>query len=319
MRSPRSRRWAARACTPRCRGAATTSPSTTRTPSTQAQAYLTYFPQSLATTPPCTCAAEPARLLDADVVPDEEAQGYDMHDVIDGLVDAESFFEVKPLFAPELIVGLGLLDGRPVGIVANNPMQKGGVLFVDSADKAARFIWCCDAFNIPLVFLADVPGFMVGTEVERQGIIRHGAKMITAVSEATVPKVSVIVRKAYGAGLYAMSGPGVRARGDLALPTAKIAVMGPEAAVNAVFANKIAAIDDPDEREAFVAEQRAIYEEDVDLLRLASELVIDAVVEFEDLRREVAAPARAGRDQGPRLHRSPPRRPAGVRLTDALV
>ncbi len=168
-----------------------------------------------------------------------------MHRVIECLVDAESFFEMKPLFAPELVVGLGRMDGRPVGVVANNPAAKGGVLFVDSADKAARFIWCCDAFNIPLVFLADVPGFMIGTEVERQGIIRHGAKMITAVSEATVPKVSVIVRKAYGAGLYAMSGPAFDPEATIALPTAKIAVMGPEAAVNAVFANKIAAIEDP--------------------------------------------------------------------------
>ena len=185
------------------------------------------------------------------------------------------------------------------------------MLFVDSADKAARFIWCCDAFNVPLVFLADVPGFMIGTEVERQGIIRHGAKMITAVSEATVPKVSVIVRKAYGAGLYAMSGPAFEPEATIALPTAKIAVMGPEAAVNAVFANKIAAIDDPAEREAFVAEQRRIYEEDVDLLRLASELVIDAVVDLGDLRaRDRAAGCeRAGR-QDPTLHRSPPRRAA---------
>ena len=123
------------------------------------------------------------------------------------------------------------------------------------------------------MFLADVPGFMIGTEVERQGIIRHGAKMVTAVSEATVPKVSVIVRKAYGAGLYAMSGPAFEPEATIALPTAKIAVMGPEAAVNAVFANKIAAIEDPDERAAFVAEQRRLYEEDVDLYRLASELV----------------------------------------------
>ena len=130
-----------------------------------------------------------------------------MHDLLAGLLDADSFFEVKPLFAPEVIVGFGLLDGRPVGVVASNPVHKGGALFVDSADKAARFIWCCDAYGIPLVFLADVPGFMVGTEVERQGIIRHGAKMITAVSEATVPKLSVIVRKAYGAGLYAFAGP----------------------------------------------------------------------------------------------------------------
>ncbi len=207
--------------------------------------------------------------------------------MIDGLVDAESFFELKPLFAPELVVGLGLLDGRPVGIVANNPAQKGGVLFVDSADKAARFVWCCDAFDIPLVFLADVPGFMIGTQVEAQGIIRHGAKMVTAISEATVPKVCVVLRKAYGAGLYAMSGPAFEPEATLALPTAKIAVMGPEAAVNAVFANKIAAIDDPDERQAFIDEQRRLYETDVDLLRLASELVIDAVVEPEALRDEV--------------------------------
>ena len=197
-----------------------------------------------------------------------------------------------------------------MGIVANNPAAKGGVLFVDSADKAARFIWLCDAFNIPLLFLADVPGFMIGTEVERQGIIRHGAKMITAVSEATVPKLSIIVRKAYGAGLYAMSGPAFEPDATIAMPTAKIAVMGPEAAVNAVFANKIAAIDDPAEREAFVAEQRAIYEADVDLLRLASELVIDAVVAFEDLRGDVIRrlDAARGKDRhfSDRRHGVPP-------------
>ena len=230
--------------------------------------------------------------------------------MIEGLVDAESFFEVKPLFAPELIIGFGLLDGRPVGVVANNPMALGGALFVDSSDKAARFIWWCDAFNVPLVFLADVPGFMIGTEVERQGIIRHGAKMVTAVSEATVPKVSVIVRKAYGAGLYAMSGPAFEPEATIALPTAKIAVMGPEAAVNAVFANKIAAIDDPDERAAFVAEQRKLYEEDVDLYRLASELVIDAVVDFPDLRAEVIQrlALAAGKDRhfSDRRHGVPP-------------
>jgi acetyl-CoA carboxylase carboxyltransferase component len=130
---------------------------------------------------------------------------------------------------------------------------------------------------------------MVGTQVERQGIIRHGAKMITAVAEATVPKISVIVRKAYGAGLYAMAGPAFDPDATLALPTAKIAVMGPEAAVNAVYANKIAEISDADERERFVSERRTEYEEDVDLLRLASELVIDAVVAPEDLRDELVA------------------------------
>jgi acetyl-CoA carboxylase carboxyltransferase component len=253
----------------------------------QARAVLHYLPQTWKEAPPVYEAAPPTRELTASMVPVSDAQGYDMHDLIDALVDAESFFEVKPLFAPELIIGFGLLDGKPVGIVANNPMQLGGALFVDSADKAARFIWWCDAFNVPLVFLADVPGFMIGTQVERQGIIRHGAKMVTAVSEATVPKVSVIVRKAYGAGLYAMSGPAFDPEATLALPTAKIAVMGPEAAVNAVYANKIAAIDDPDERAAFVEEQRKLYEEDVDLYRLASELIIDAVVDFGDLRDEL--------------------------------
>jgi acetyl-CoA carboxylase carboxyltransferase component len=276
----------------------------------QAKAWFSYLPDRWRDQPPTYRAAAPTRPLTSAIVPAEEAQGYDMHDVVDGVLDAESFFELKPLFAPELIVGLGRLDGHPVGIVANNPFQKGGVLFVDSADKAARFIWLCDAFNIPLVFLADVPGFMVGTAVERQGIIRHGAKMITAVVEATVPKVSVIVRKAYGAGLYAMAGPAFDPEATIALPTAKIAVMGPEAAVNAVFANRIAAIDDPDEREAFIAEQRRLYEEDVDLVRLASELVVDAIVAFEDLRdeliRRLAYAGGARRELTERHHGIPP-------------
>jgi acetyl-CoA carboxylase carboxyltransferase component len=161
------------------------------------------------------------------------------------------------------------------------------VLFTDSADKAARFIWCADAFNVPLLFLADVPGFMIGTKVEREGIIRHGAKMITAVCEATVPKISVILRKAYGAGLYAMAGPAFAPDACLALPSAKIAVMGPEPAVNAVFANHIAAIADESERASYVADRRREYEMDVDLLRLASDLVVDAVVQPEKLRAEL--------------------------------
>jgi acetyl-CoA carboxylase carboxyltransferase component len=163
------------------------------------------------------------------------------------------------------------------------------VLFVDSADKAARFIWLCDAFSIPLIYLADVPGFMIGSEVERAGIIRHGAKMITAVSEATVPQFSVIVRKAYGAGLYAMAGPGFGPDATLALPTARIAVMGPEAAVNAVYANKIAEIADTTEREQFVQDKRREYEQDVDLERLAADLVLDAIIEADELRGELVA------------------------------
>jgi acetyl-CoA carboxylase carboxyltransferase component len=237
-------------------------------------------------------------------LPTDSAQGYDVRTVIDALVDDGSFFELKPLYAPEIVVGLAHLEGNPIGIVANNPGVNGGVLFVDSADKAARFIWLCDSYNLPLLYLADVPGFMIGTDVERQGIIRHGAKMITAVSQATVPRISVIVRKAYGAGLYAMCGPGFEPDACLALPSAQIAVMGPEAAINAVFANKIAAIEDPVEREQFVKERTAEYEQDVDLLRLAADLVVDAVVQPEDLRDELLRRFTYARDR----HREPDRR-----------
>jgi methylmalonyl-CoA decarboxylase subunit alpha len=253
-----------------------------------ARAYFSYLPGSWREAPPFTSPVAPAAVLTASTVPESEREGYDMHRVLDGLLDQDSFFEIKPAFAPEVIVGWGRIEGRAVGVVANNPLVKGGVLFVDSADKAARFIWCADAFNIPLVFLADVPGFMIGTQVERQGIIRHGAKMITAVSEATVPKISVIVRKAYGAGLYAMAGPAFEPDACIALPTAKIAVMGPEAAVNAVYANRIAAIADPEEREAYVSARRVEYEQDVDLLRLGADLVVDAVVPPERLRDEIS-------------------------------
>ncbi|MEY4173857.1 MAG: hypothetical protein RI900_1022 [Actinomycetota bacterium] len=255
----------------------------------QARTLFSYLPERWRERPPAEEPQPPVRQLTRSELPATEAAGYDIRRVVECLVDAHSFFELKPLFAPELTTGLARLDGQVVGIVANNPMHKGGVLFGDSADKAARFIFMCDAYNIPLVFLADVPGFMIGTQVERAGIIRHGAKMITAVSEATVPKICVVVRKAYGAGLYAMAGPGFDPIATLALPTAKIAVMGPEAAVNAVYANKIQAIDDPDERAEYVAARRAEYEADVDLYRLAADLVIDAVVPFGSLRRELVA------------------------------
>ena len=207
---------------------------------------------------------------------------------ITGQIDEATFFELKPGFAKEVIIGVARIEGRAVGIVANQPAARGGVLFVDSADKAARFVWLCDAFNLPLVFLSDVPGFMIGTAVERQGIIRHGAKLITAVSEATVPKLCVIVRKAYGAGLYAMAGPGFEPDATIALPTARIGVMGPEPAINAVYFNKIQAIEDPAERERFVREKRLEYEQDIDITHLASENVVDAVVQPDALRAEIA-------------------------------
>ena len=263
----------------------------------QAKTYFGYLPQNWREAAPRYDAADPKRTFAADLVPADEAQGYDIATVIEALVDADSFFEVKPLFAPELVTGFALLEGRPVGIVANQPAVKGGVLFVDSADKAARFIWQCDAFNLPLLFLADVPGFMIGSAVERQGIIRHGAKMITAVAEATVPTISVIIRKAYGAGLYAMAGPGFGPDACLALPTAKIAVMGPEAAINAVYANKIAALPE-DEQATYVADLRRAYEEDIDILHLASELVVDDVVDPPDLREPADRTVRRRGGQG---------------------
>ena len=255
-----------------------------------AKLFFSYLPVSCHSPLPNYHPEEPEFALTRDTVPERESQPFDMHDVIHGLVDEHSFFEIKPLYAGELIVGFGRLLGDTVGIVANNSAVKGGVLFTDSADKAARFIWMCDAYSIPLIYLADVPGFMIGSEVERGGIIRHGAKMVSAVSSATVPQVCVIVRKAYGAGLYAMGGPGFGPDATIALPTARIAVMGPEAAVNAVYANKIAEVEAKEgaaARDAFVEARRAEYLEDVDLERLAADLVVDQVIEAEDLRAEL--------------------------------
>ncbi len=254
-----------------------------------ARQYLSYFPTSCDEEPPAAPPAAPA-VSDTtirDLIPADENKPWDMRELITGLADEGSFLEVHRRWAKELIVGYARLDGRVVGIVANQPKFKGGVLFVDSADKAARFIWTCNAFNVPLLFLADVPGFMIGTAVERQGIIRHGAKMISAVSEATVPKLSVIVRKAYGAGLYAMAGPAFDPDCTMALPSAKIAVMGPSAAVNAVFYNQLQGIEGEGERDARRKELMDEYAEGVDLLHLASEMVVDVIVQPEDLREEI--------------------------------
>jgi methylmalonyl-CoA decarboxylase subunit alpha len=247
--------------------------------------YLSYFPSNWRAEPPPAPPAEPEGALPE--VPADENKPFDMGELIDALVDGGSFLEVQQRWAKELIVGYARLDGRVIGVVANQPKQRGGVLFVDSSDKAARFIQTCNAFNVALLFLADVPGFMIGTQVERQGIIRAGAKMVSAVSEATVPKISVIVRKAYGAGLYAMAGPAFDPDACIALPGAKIAVMGPQAAINAVFYNQLQAIEDPGERERRTEELRAEYKEEIDVLHLASELVVDAVVQPADLRSEL--------------------------------
>jgi len=254
-----------------------------------ARRYLSYLPGNWREAPPPAPPAEPASDVSLrELIPSDENKPFDMFELIEVVVDADSFLEIQRRWAKELIVGFARIEGRVVGIVANQPKQRGGVLFVDSSDKAARFIWTCNAFNVPLVFLADVPGFMIGTQVERQGIIRAGAKMISAVSEATVPKISVIVRKAYGAGLYAMAGPAFDPDACIALPGARIAVMGPEAAINAVYYNQVQAIEAPDERSAFVEKLRREYSEEIDILHLASELVVDAVIQPEDLRAELS-------------------------------
>jgi len=273
-----------------------------------ARAYLSYLPSNCDAEPPITEPVAPIASCDdlEAQIPAQENKPFDMWRVIERLADGDSFFEIKALFAKELITGFARIDGHPVGIVANQPKAKGGVLFVDSADKAARFIWLCDAFGLPIVFLADVPGFMVGVQVERQGIIRAGAKMISAVSSATVPRFSIIVRKAYGAGLYAMSGPGFEPDATLALPGAMIAVMGPEAAVNAVYFNKLEALPEA-ERAREEERLRAEFREDIDIERLASELAVDAVVPHRELRAELAARLRAAwgrRDPLPRKRRS---------------
>src|SRR6202158_710243 len=259
-----------------------------------AKAYFRYMPQRAGETP-SACAAKAPRAgskANADLIPEEANRGYDMRKVVEALIDEGSWLEIKKLFAKELLTGFARLDGHALGILAKQPMQKGGVLFNDSADKAARFIWLCDAFEIPLLFLADVPGFMIGTDVERRGIIRHGAKMISAVSEATVPKISVIVRKAYGAGLYAMAGPAFDSDSVIALPSAQIAVMGPEPAVNAVFFNKLAELPE-EQRGARRTQLEDEYREDVALYKLAANLIVDDVVEPAELRANLIARYRA--------------------------
>ncbi len=254
-----------------------------------AKRYFAFMPASASQLPPRDPTSSPGvntETLEEVIIPDE-SKPFDMRRVIGTIIDEGSFLEIKARFAREMITGFARVDGRPIGIIANQPMHLGGVLFVDSADKAARFIWLCDAFNIPLLFLADVPGFMIGSKVERQGIIRAGAKMIAAVSEASVPKLSIIVRKAYGAGLYAMCGPAFEPLACLALPTASIAVMGPQAAVNAVYYNKLQEVPEGEARNALVAQLRDEYRNDIDILKLASNLVVDSILPFHRLRDEI--------------------------------
>jgi acetyl-CoA carboxylase carboxyltransferase component len=246
--------------------------------------YLSFFPANCEERPPLRETSDPddrmsEKLLD--VVPESPRQPYDMYDVIAEIVDDGEWFDIKPKFARTLITCLARFGGQPVGIVANQPRQLGGILENDSADKAARFINLCDAFNIPLVFLQDVPGFMVGSKVEHAGIIRHGAKMLYAVSRATVPKVTVVVRKAYGAGYYVMCGKAYEPDLIVAWPGAEISVMGPEGAVNIIGRSAIEAAEDPDAKRAeMIAEVKKI----IDPYIAAGNAMIDDIIDPRETR-----------------------------------
>ncbi len=252
---------------------------------------LSYLPDAAGETPPRAESRPPAydpRGTDA-VIPDDPNRAYDVTDLLDRVVDAESVFELQPDYGPEVITAFARIDGRPVGVVANQPAQRSGAIFPDAAEKAAEFIWTCDAYEIPLLYLCDTPGFMAGSQVEKDAILEKGKKFIYATSSATVPQQTVVVRKAYGAGIYAMGGPAYEPESVLGLPSGEIAIMGPEAAINAVYANELAEIDDEDARREREQELREEYRRDIDVHRMASEVVIDDVIEPSTLREELVA------------------------------
>jgi acetyl-CoA carboxylase carboxyltransferase component len=249
---------------------------------------LGLLPQNYREKPPRVASEPPAknpRGLDA-VVPEQPNKAYDVHEVVDRIVDRDSFLELKPEFAPELVTGLGRIAGEVVGIVANQPDHVSGAIFPDSADKGAGFVWTCDAYNIPLVYLCDTPGYMIGSQVEREGVLRKGRKFIYATSNAQVPKFCVITRKAYGAGIYAMAGPAFGPDATLALPSAEISVMGPDAAVHALFGGQLAEMDE-ESRAAFVESAKAEFEEYVDIRAQAATMQVDELVPAGDLRTQL--------------------------------
>lgn len=271
--------------------------------------YLSFLPSSWKERPPDAPPIDPTPVESIrDIVPIEQTKPYDVHELIDAIVDADSFFEHKELFAAELVTGFARLEGMAIGIVANQSSVKAGVLFVDSSDKAARFIWMCNAYNVPLLFLMDVPGYMLGRDVERAGIIRHGAKMLFAVAASRVPRITVLVRKAYGGGYLGMSGSPMNPDAVLALPTAKPALLGPEAAIQGVHYNRAMAIEDIVERQQYVDNLRAEYESNVDAFKIANANAVEAVVAYEDLRHDVAVRLRTYR----RRDRVGPERRNGV-------
>jgi propionyl-CoA carboxylase beta chain len=250
---------------------------------------LSYLPSNNLEDPPLGPTDDPTdRSCPAleGVVPDQPNKPYDMHAVISELVDGGRFLEVHKGFARNMIVGLGRIGGQTVGVVANQPAVLAGCLDIDASVKAARFVRFCDAFNIPLVTLVDVPGFLPGTDQEYGGIIKHGAKLLYAFAEATVPKVTLITRKAYGGAYDVMASKHIRADVNFAFPSAEIAVMGPEGAVNIIYRNALAQADDPDAlRARLTQEYRETF---ANPLKVAELGYIDEVIRPRDTRRKVA-------------------------------
>jgi acetyl-CoA carboxylase carboxyltransferase component len=262
--------------------------------------YLGFFPQHNGEPAPMRPTDDPAdRRVEElyDIVPTAPRRAYDMRKVVSAIVDDGDVLWIKPEWAKNLVTALARIDGRPVGIVANQPMVLGGALDVNAADKAARFVWLCDAFNIPLVFLHDVPGFIVGSAVEKQGIIRHGAKMLFAVSEATVPKISVILRKSYGAGYFVMNGLAYEADYIVAWPTAEIAVMGPDGAVNIIHRRILDAIEDETERAAKRLELAEEIRANIDPYIAAGHAQLDDVIDPAETRAAIARGLRVSADK----------------------
>jgi acetyl-CoA carboxylase carboxyltransferase component len=249
--------------------------------------YLAYFPQNCEEPPPRREPSDPVERMDEDlldILPDSPRRPYDMYELIRSIVDDGEWFDLKPRWARTIITCLARMGGRPLGIVANQPKHLGGILENDSSDKAARFINLCDAYGIPLLFLMDVPGFMVGTKVEQAGIIRHGAKMLYAVSRATVPKVTVVIRKAYGAGYYVMCGKAYEPDLIVAWPSAEISVMGPEGAVNIIFRKQIEAAEEPDAARAEMIEG---IRRTIDPYVAAGNALIDDIIDPRETRPTV--------------------------------
>ena len=249
--------------------------------------FLSYLPSSNLEPPPFEDIGDPADRLVAGlekIVPVNQRAAYDVRKVIKAIFDAESWFEIKPTWAKNIVIGFARAGGHSVGVVANQPMQKGGALDSDSADKAARFIRMCDAFNVALVYLMDVPGFLVGSQVEKEGIIRHGANMLYATSEATVPKVTVIMRKAYGAGYYVMCGKGYQPDTIVAWPFAEISVMGPEGAVNIIFNKQVEASENPEATRAQLIET---IRAQINPYLAAGWAMIDDVIDPAETRRVI--------------------------------